>query len=102
MGLSVCFLDCRFRPGTRGARLLVNAGDAATKMELRTAYVQILQGMSGFDVKNLAAMCRATLADKSDQPRGVLTPRLPEFSEAFPGYMTNDPAISPALGHFIG
>jgi hypothetical protein len=81
---------------------LVNAGDAATKMELRTAYVQILQGMSGFDVKNLAAMCRATLADKSDQPRGVLTPRLPEFSEAFPGYMTNDPAISPALGHFIG
>jgi Abortive infection alpha len=80
------------------ARLLVNAGDAARKMELRTAYVQILQGMSGFDVKNLAVLCRATLALKPDQPRGVLTPYLPEFSQAYPGYLTNEPAISPELG----
>jgi hypothetical protein len=27
------------------ARLLANAGDAATEMELRTAYVEILKGM---------------------------------------------------------
>lgn len=38
------------------ARLLVNAGDAATEMELRTAYIEILRGMSAFDVKNLAVM----------------------------------------------
>ncbi len=43
------------------ARLLVNAGDAATEMELRTAYVEILQGMSAFDVKNLSIMAEASL-----------------------------------------
>ena len=39
------------------ARLLVNAGDASTPMELRTAYIEILRGMSAFDVKNLAGTC---------------------------------------------
>ena len=43
------------------ATLLVNAGDAATEMELRTAYVEILKGMSGFDVKNLSRLAEATL-----------------------------------------
>ncbi len=47
------------------ARLLVNAGDAATEMELRTAYVEILKGMSAFDVKNLSVM-----ADASQKFRG--------------------------------
>lgn len=44
------------------ARLLVNAGDAQTEMELRTAYVEILRGMSAFDVKNLSVMATASLA----------------------------------------
>lgn len=44
------------------ARMLVNAGDASTDMELRTAYVEILRGMSAFDVKNLSALAEATLA----------------------------------------
>jgi hypothetical protein len=43
------------------ARLLVNAGDASTEMELRVAYVSILDGMSAFDVKNLSLMARASL-----------------------------------------
>ena len=43
------------------ARMLVNAGDASTKMELRTAYVEILRGMSAFDVRNLSVMAEATL-----------------------------------------
>ncbi|WP_263352064.1 DUF4393 domain-containing protein [Acidicapsa acidisoli] len=43
-------------------RLLVNAGDAATEMELRSAYVEILRGMSAFDVKNLAVMAGASLS----------------------------------------
>jgi len=53
------------------ARLLVNAGDAATDIELRTAYVEILAGMSAFDVKNLAVMAAASL----DAP-GVISPAL--------------------------
>jgi hypothetical protein len=53
------------------ARLLVNAGDAATDIELRTAYVEILAGMSAFDVKNLAVMAAASL-DVS----GVISPPL--------------------------
>jgi hypothetical protein len=44
------------------ARLLVNAGDAATEMELRTAYVEILRGMSGFDVLNLSKLAEAALS----------------------------------------
>lgn len=43
------------------ARLLVNAGDASTNMELRTAYVEILRGMSSFDALNLSVMAKATL-----------------------------------------
>ncbi len=43
------------------ARMLVNAGDASTEMELRTAYVDILRGMSAFDVRNLSVMAKATL-----------------------------------------
>jgi hypothetical protein len=43
------------------ARLLVNAGDASTNMELRTAYVEILRGMSSFDVKNLSLMAQASI-----------------------------------------
>ncbi len=80
------------------ARLLVNAGDAATEMELRTAYVEILRGMSGFDVKTLAAMAKATLAVPSGKPRAVLTPDLPFSSEGFPGHLTGNATISRGLG----
>jgi hypothetical protein len=43
------------------ARLLVNAGDAATPMELRSAYVEILRGMSAADVRNLAMLAELSL-----------------------------------------
>lgn len=46
------------------ARLLVNAGDAANPMELRVAYVEILKGMSAFDVRNLSLMAKASLEAK--------------------------------------
>ncbi len=60
------------------AKLLVNAGDAATQMELRTAYVEILRGMSAFDVKNLSLMAEASLANPL---RAVETWRLPHSSQ---------------------
>ena len=37
-------------------------GDGSTPMELRTAYVEILKGMSAFDVKNLAKLAKETLS----------------------------------------
>jgi len=80
------------------ARLLVNAGDAATEMELRTAYVEILKGMSAFDVRNLAAMAMASLAIPSGKPRAVLTINLPAASEGFAGHFTKAPTISRELG----
>jgi hypothetical protein len=43
------------------ARLLVNAGDSSTPMELRTAYVEVLAGMSAFDVKYLAMLAEVSL-----------------------------------------
>jgi len=54
------------------ARLLVNAGDASTEMELRTAYVEILRGMSAFDVRNLAVMARASLDFRGKVPVPIL------------------------------
>ena len=53
------------------ARMLVNAGDASTDMELRTAYVEILRGMSAFDVKNLSALAVATLSLPPSAPHGL-------------------------------
>lgn len=69
------------------ARLLVNASDAATEMELRTAYVEILRGMSSFDVRNLSKLAEATLAASSDDWAGqyILTTRLPHFAEVSTG-----------------
>jgi hypothetical protein len=63
------------------ARLLVNAGDASTEMELRTAYIEIFRGMSAFDVKNLAALVEATLNLPAGTPRtlGVMKVLHPEL-----------------------
>jgi hypothetical protein len=80
------------------ARMLVNAGDAATPMELRTAYVEILSGMSAFDVKILAAMVEATSTIPPGQPRAVLTPNLPYTTKPFPGHFTTEPDLSHELG----
>lgn len=80
------------------ARLLVNAGDAATAIELRTAYVEMLRGMSAFDVKNLASMAKATLALPPGKLRAVLTIDLPASSGIFPGHFTKQPEISRELG----
>lgn len=59
------------------ARLLVNAGDAWTEMELRTAYIEILRGMSAFDVKNLKLMAEVSLTSQ-EQFRVLETWHLPE------------------------
>jgi hypothetical protein len=80
------------------ARLLVNAGNKATEMELRTAYVEILKGMSAFDVKNLARLAKATLAVPPGKSRAVLTIDLPESTEPFAGHFTREPVISRELG----
>jgi hypothetical protein len=96
--LSAAVLEEREELQETWARLLVNAGDAATNMELRTAYVEILKGMSAFDVKNLAAMSKLTLTVPVGQIRGVLTCGLPEVAAIFPGYFTDEPVISRALG----
>ena len=80
------------------ARMLVNAGDASTEMELRVAYVEILKGMSAFDVKNLAAMAEASLAIQPGHPRALLTTDLPKSAERFPGHFAKDPSISREMG----
>jgi hypothetical protein len=76
------------------AKLLVNAGDASTEMELRTAFVEILRGMSAFDVRNLSKLAEATIAAPSGQPRYVGTMKLPYSSEYYPGSLHGDPNIS--------
>ena len=80
------------------ARLLVNAGNATTEMELRTAYVQILRGMSAFDVGNLAKLAEAALtAPKADQIY-VTTINLPYSSEVSPNTFPNGTALSREVG----
>lgn len=60
------------------ARLLVNAGDETTPMELRTAYVEILRGMSGFDVRNLTQVAKAQLLAPPGVNGYVATTNLPQ------------------------
>jgi hypothetical protein len=80
------------------ARLLVNAGDASTEMELRTAYIEILKGMSAYDVKNLSEMARATLAAPPGTHRAIATGFLPKSAKPFPGHFSNEPEVSRELG----
>ena len=46
------------------ARLLVNAGDASTSIELRNGYVTVLAELSAFDARNLDVLASASLADQ--------------------------------------
>lgn len=80
------------------AKLLVNAGDSASKTELRVAYVEILRGMSAFDVKNLAALAKATLAIPAGQGRVVQTIGLPGSSEQYPGFFRDVSEVPRELG----
>jgi hypothetical protein len=52
-------------------KLLVNAGDASTEMEHRIAYVEILRGMSAFDVQVLSKLAGETKS-WSLSPRPVI------------------------------
>lgn len=65
------------------ARLLVNAGDASTEMELRTAYVEILRGMSGFDVRNLSKLAQAQLSAPTGQFGFISAVDLPHSANWF-------------------
>jgi len=65
------------------AHLLVNAGDAATEMELRTAYVEILRGMSAFDVLNLKELAHVALAAPPEKVGYVATKDLPHSAVWF-------------------
>jgi hypothetical protein len=76
------------------AKLLVNAGDASTSIELRTAFVEILRGMSAFDVRNLSKLAEATLAASGEGPRYLGTMDLPHSAEVYPGGLGGDPKIS--------
>jgi hypothetical protein len=77
------------------AKLLINAGDATTDMELRTAYVEILRGMSAFDVRNLSKLAEATLSAAPERDQCFVgTMNLPHFSEAGPGSLQGNPVLS--------
>ena len=78
------------------ARLLANAGDASTDMELRTAYVEILRGMSAFDVFVLSRLAEAT---KSRQPGAMRAIDVKQLFDAGP--LDNDD-LPPALGISLG
>jgi Abortive infection alpha len=91
------------------ARLLVNAGDAATEMELRTAYVEILKGMSAFDVKNLAKLAEASLnpspsellAYSAGQRIVSMKVVLPEFSPKYAGDNPLPTGLSISLANLV-
>jgi hypothetical protein len=72
------------------ARLLVNAGDSATEMELRTAYVEILRGMSAFDVRILSKLAEATLKAPPGARSLVSVKDLPEYSQSYPSAPADD------------
>ena len=76
------------------AKLLVNAGNAATEMELRTAYVEILRGMSAFDVRNLSKLAEATLSAPEADQIYVVTTNLPHSSEVSPNSFPSRPVLS--------
>ena len=86
------------------ARLLVNAGDASTPMELRTAYVEILKGMSAFDVKNLSVMAKASLdAPQAGQLPLISTWTLPGLAKVHEGGISqNEWQVSQPLGISLG
>jgi Abortive infection alpha len=81
------------------ARLLVNAGDGSTNMELRVAYVSILAGLSAFDVRNLSVLAEASIA----VPRRELLPvletwNLPSSVRVFDGRSNEKGNMSKELG----
>ena len=81
------------------ARLLVNAGDASTEMELRTAYVEILRGMSSFDVRNLSVMAKATLDFQGRVPIPILEAwNLPNSARALDEAAGAGEPLSEAVG----
>ncbi|HLM82698.1 MAG TPA: Abi-alpha family protein [Terriglobales bacterium] len=85
------------------ARLLVNAGDASTEMELRVAYISILNGMSAFDVKNLSLMARASLDAPEKGYLPVLeTWDLPSSTRVHEETSQNTGKISKELGISLG
>jgi hypothetical protein len=81
------------------ARLLVNAGDSSTEMDIHSAYVEVLSGMSAFDVKNLSMMAKVSLeAPKMEYLPVVETGNLP-FSAKLQGEKSNESAsVSDELG----
>jgi Abortive infection alpha len=81
------------------ARLLVNAGDSSTAMDIHIAYVEVLSGMSAFDVKNLATMAKVSLeAPKMEYLPVVETGNLP-FSAKLQDEQSNESAaVSEEVG----
>ncbi len=66
--------------------------------DLRTAYVEVLAGMSAFDVKNLSEMAKATLAAPPGGPLAVGTSKLPHSPGPYPGSLRDIPNLSRELG----
>ncbi len=81
------------------ARLLVNAGDSSTEIDLRTAYIEILAGMSAFDVKNLSEMAKASLsASEKDYLSVIETWNLPHSAKVHDGHSRKYDPIPKELG----
>lgn len=85
------------------ARLLVNAGDASTEIELRVAYVSILNGMSAFDIKNLSVIAKASLEvpEKGYLPI-IETWNLPSFARVHEETSRDTGTVSKDLGISLG
>jgi hypothetical protein len=73
------------------ARLLVNAGDGSTDMELRVAYVEILRGMTAFDVLVLSKLAETALNWKSKTRRAIDVKQIfevdPEDTDELPRHL---------------
>jgi hypothetical protein len=61
------------------ARLLANAADASTPVELRTAYIDMLKDLTAFDVKILSMLAKLSVSDlPQPHPPSIETWDLPK------------------------
>jgi hypothetical protein len=66
------------------AQMLANAADGSSRVELRTAYIDILKDLTAFDVKNLSQLAKLSMSDLPQEiPLLIRTSKLPDSAEVF-------------------
>jgi Abortive infection alpha len=64
------------------AQMLANAADASSRVELRTAYIDILKDLTAFDIMNLSQLAKLSMSDlPQEYPPLIHTQKLPDSAE---------------------